>query len=271
MAVLLLVVAAQIIPELILAIPQLAGPAVKNNHAYILTVYVLAPLGYLFLFYYGFVWLKKHLYHNDFVQISFPIKLKLRYFAYALLLIIFLVCGSFLAGIKVVTPPLNHWEFMQNLVSEGIMFFVPPFVEEMAFRGIIINRVAERYNLISGVFVSSILFGMVHLLNGALDLASAVQLIISGMLMGILLSLTYVYENSIWADYIIHAIYNLFFTVVPIKASVTHDWPFQLIFTSHKQLITGGQYGSDCSLAFNLSYLLMIFLFLWLLRKKKLH
>lgn len=266
--ILLLVVVAQVIPQIVLGLPQMFSPAIKNSHSYILTAFVLIPLCYLFLFYYGFVWLKKHLYHNDFNSITFHLKPRdgIRYFSYALLLIVLLLCGSFIAGLRLTTPVLNHWEFTQNLVSEGLMFFVPPFVEEVAFRGVIIEQVARQYNLITGVIVSSLLFGLVHLMNGALNFISAVQLILSGALMGCLLSLVYLYTGSIWANYIVHATYNLFFTIVPIQANVTHDWPFQLIFTSHSQLITGGQYGSDCSLAFNVAYLLMIVLFLYLLR-----
>ncbi|WP_267202592.1 CPBP family intramembrane glutamic endopeptidase [Limosilactobacillus kribbianus] len=267
--ILLWVIVAQVLAQVVLGLPQIAFSTLKNNHLYILTVYVLAPLGYLFLFYYGFVWLKKHFYHHDFPAISFPVRIKGRYLAYGLLLYALILCGSWIAGLKVAMPALNHWDFTQNLVSEALMFFAAPFVEEVAFRGVIIEQVARRYNLIAGVIVSSLLFGLVHLLNGPLNIISAIQLVLSGALMGCLLSLIYLYEGSIWADYTVHAFYNLFFTLVPIQASVTHDWPFQLIFSSHRQLITGGQYGSDCSLAFNVAYLLMIGLFLFLLKKHR--
>lgn len=269
LVILLWVVAAQVIPEIILGLPQIAFSSLKTNHLYILTVYILEPLCYLFLFYYGFVWLKKHLYHNDFPSISFPIRIKSRYFGYVLLLTILILCGSLVIGLKLETPSLNYWDFTQNLVSEVLMFFVAPFVEEVAFRGVILEQIASRYNTVAGVIISSLLFGAVHLMNGALNIASAIQLVISGALMGSLLSLAYLYENSIWVNYTIHAFYNLLFTLIPIQASVTHDWPFQLIFNNHNQLITGGQYGSDCSLSFNIAYLLMIGLFLILLKKKK--
>lgn len=266
--ILLLVIIAQVIPQIVLGLPQIALPALRTNHIYILTVFILAPLCYLLLFCYGFGWLKRHLYHNDFAAITLPVRIRGRYLGYSLLLIAFLLCGSFVAGLTLRTPPLNHWEFTQNLVSEGLMFFVAPFVEEVAFRGVIIEQAARQYNLVTGVIVSALLFGLVHLMNGPLNFISAVQLVLSGTLMGCLLALVYLYEDSIWANYTIHASYNLFFTIVPIQASVTHDWPFQLIFTSHNQLITGGQYGSDCSLAFNIAYLLMIGLFLYLLHQK---
>lgn len=267
--ILLLVIAAQVIPQLVLGTIQFIEPAMETNHVYILTALILMPLCYLFLFYYGFIWLKKHLYHNNFTSLTLPIRLKKQYWGYSFLMIGILLCGSAVVGLHLVTPSLNNWEFKQNLVSNGLMFFVAPFVEEFTFRGVIIEQITKRYNLITGIIISSLLFGLVHLMNGPLDFFSAVQLVLSGTLMGCLLSLAYVYENSIWANYTIHASYNLFFTVVPIQTSITHDWPFQLIFAKSNQFITGGQYGSDCSLAFNIAYLLMIVLFLYLMNKKR--
>lgn len=266
--ILLLVIIAQVIPQIVLGLSQIVAPGLRMNHVYILGAYTLMQLGYLVLFYYGFKWLKKNIYHYDFPAISFSMRFKGRYFGYAGLLIVLILIGSLISGLKVATTTLNHWEFTQNLVFEGVLFFVAPFVEEVAFRGVIFEQVARRFNTASGVVVSSLLFGLVHLMNGQLDWLSALQLVISGFLMGCLLSLAYLRERSIWASFTMHATYNLFFTLVPIQASISHDWPFQLIFTSHHQLITGGQYGADCSLAFSIAYLLMIGLFLILIKKK---
>ena len=53
--ILFLVVIAKVIPQIILGLPQIFAPDIKNSHSYILTAFVLIPLCYLFLFYYGFV------------------------------------------------------------------------------------------------------------------------------------------------------------------------------------------------------------------------
>ena len=56
----------------------------------------------------------------------------------------------------------------------------------------------------------------------------------------------------------LHATYNLVTTLVPVQVKASHDWPFQLVFTSHSQLVTGGQYGADCSLVNVMAYLVII-------------
>ncbi|WP_304248752.1 CPBP family intramembrane glutamic endopeptidase [Limosilactobacillus gastricus] len=259
--ILLLVIFAQIIPQIILGLPQIFAPGLKTNHSYILVADTFLSLGYLWFFYAGFKWLSNHRYHHKFSTISGPVRLKKHYFTDACLLIAILLAGTWLLGVKVATPSLNHWEFMQNLINNVLLFFVAPLVEEIAFRGVIIEQVARRSNTVTGVIVSSLLFGLVHLMNGQLDLLSAIQLVVSGFLMGTLLSLAYLWAHSIWANFTLHAAYNLILTLIPVQASLSHDWPFQLIFTSHHQLMTGGQYGSDCSLPFNLAYLVMIGLF----------
>lgn len=269
--ILLLVIFAQFVSQLLLGLPQIVIPSIKNNHICVLISLILVSLFYLLIFYCGFIWLNKHFYHNNFSSTFRRLRLKdgIQYFGYAILMVMIMLCGSFIIGLHLVLPSLNYWNFMKNLFSEGLMFFVPPLVEEIAFRVVIIEQVARQYNLVTGVIVSSILFGVVHLMNGQLNFVSAIQLVLSGSLMGCLLSLSYLYSGSIWSNYIIHAFYNLFFTIVPVQNSITHDWPFQFIFISHNQLITGGQYGSDCSLSFNIAYLIMIALFFNLLRNKK--
>ena len=112
---------------------------------------------------------------------------------------------------------------------------------------------------------------MVHLLNGKLNLTSAIQLVVSGTLMEMLLGLAYFYEKSIWANYTIHACYNLFFGIFSFQIGVTHDWPIEFIFKTHNQLLTGGQYGMDCSLANIVGYVVLIFVVVYLIRKRKIH
>ncbi len=266
--ILLLVIVTQIIPQINLGLPQIFAPGLKTNHSYILVADILLSLGYLWFFYTGFKWLCKHRYQHEFTTITGPVRFKRHYFTDACLLITILLAGTWLVGVKVATPSLNHWEFTQNLVNNVLLFFVAPLVEEIAFRGVILEQVARRSNTVTGVIVSSLLFGLVHLMNGQLDLLSTTQLVVSGFLMGTLLSLAYLWAHSIWANFTLHATYNLILTLIPVQASLSHDWPFQLIFTSHHQLMTGGQYGSDCSLPYNLAYLVMIGLF-WIRLNKR--
>lgn len=262
--ILLLVVVAQIIAGI-------QTPGLMNNHAWtLIKTDFLAPLIYGSLFYLGFYWLKKKVYRNPFKAIQWPPQFKLRYFGYALGLIILIILGWLLVGVQVRTPRLNHYLFWQNMISAIFAdALAAPFVEEIAFRGVILGQVARRYSVKAGLFVSALLFGLVHLLNGRLNWTSAIQLVVSGSLMGLLLGLVYLREHSIWADYTVHAVYNLFWDLFPIQQGITHDWPLQFITSTHNQLLTGGQYGTDCSLPNIVAYLLMGLVVLYLLKNKR--
>lgn len=159
---------------------------------------------------------------------------------------------------------------MANFISLiSVDALTAPFAEEIAFRGVILEQLTRYFNRWTGIIGSALLFGLVHLLNGELTLTSALQLVLSGTLMGLLLALICVKEHSIWASYTVHACYNFIGDIIPAQVSITHDWPFELIFKNSHQLITGGQYGADCSLANVGAYLLMIIAIIYLFPKTK--
>lgn len=231
---------------------------------------LLAPFIYTGLFLLGFHLLKHHLFHNPFPTITPYPQFSSRDLGYIILLNLLIAGGYFLIGVKVVFPTTSHYLINQNLITNiSNDFIAAPLVEEITFRGVILGQVTKRYNLPAGIIVSSILFGCAHLLNGSLTMASALQLVISGTLFGGLLALIYLQEGTIWANYLVHASYNLIWDLIPCQTTVTHDWPIQLIFHTKNLFLTGGQYGSDCSLANNLAYLIMIGLLLYLIAQKK--
>lgn len=251
------------------AIAGIQIPSLASNHPLnIVKTDIVAPLIYGALFYGGFVWLRGRVFNNRFATISWPPRLYPRYLAYAFGLIFLITLGWLSVGIQVRYPRLDSYLFWQNAIS--LIFadtLTAPFVEEIAFRGVVLGQIAKRYNVKMGLLASSLLFGLVHLLNGRLNFFSACQLVIAGTLMGLLLGLIYLYEQSIWANYTVHAVYNFFWDLFPIQHSVTHDWPLQLIVHSHHQLLTGGQYGMDCSLVNTTAYALMCMIMIYLIKK----
>lgn len=170
--------------------------------------YFCSPIIELIVFLFGFKLLKKKIYHDEYSSVEFPPIFHKRYFIYAFSLILLCYIGAFLLGGKFVFPKLDNYLFAQNAASLLGAIIIAPFIEETVFRVVILTQTAKRYNLKVGIIVSALLFGAVHLMNGNLDFVSAIQLIIGGTLMGILLDVVYVKENTIWAGYIIHALYN---------------------------------------------------------------
>ena len=92
---------------------------------------------------------------------------------------------------------------------EALMLFLllvyAPVVEELVFRGILLQRWAVKWGVRSGVIASSVLFGVLHYNN-------PIGLTLFGLVMGLL----YVRTNSLWVPIACHSLNNL--------AAVGIDW-----------------------------------------------
>lgn len=82
------------------------------------------------------------------------------------------------------------------LILAGI---VAPFGEELFFRGVLYSFLRERWGIWIGVFVSSLLFGLMH---GNLAVG------LTGFLLGIVAALVFEYSQSLWTAVIVHVINN---------------------------------------------------------------
>ncbi len=228
--------------------------------------YFIAPFIYLAVFLLESKLLFKKLYKHNYIE--FPPKMKKQWLFTAIVLVVLFYLGAIISGCKLVFPKLNMNLFLQNLAGFIGTFIIAPFIEEVVFRGVILGQVEIRYNKTAAIIVSSLLFGAAHLTNGNLDFFSAIQLVFSGTLVGILFGVISVSENSIWASFAVHALYNGIGSILVVQSSVTNDWFMELILTDRNRIITGGEYGFDCGLTTNIAFVLTLIIYIILKRKK---
>lgn len=74
-----------------------------------------------------------------------------------------------------------------------------PFAEELIFRGFLYNFLKERWGVWPGVFLSSLIFGVIH---------ANIAVGVTAFLLGILLAILYEYSRSLWTSILVHAINN---------------------------------------------------------------
>ena len=101
---------------------------------------------------------------------------------------------------------------MFSTLSAGIAFtgIAAGFVEEMVFRGVILNLFAQRWNKIVAVIVPSLLFGIrAHSGRGFHVLVAACSSILTGTMVGATFSLIALRSGSVWNSGIVHAIWNI--------------------------------------------------------------
>ncbi len=74
-----------------------------------------------------------------------------------------------------------------------------PIFEELLFRGVLLESLRVRYGIIAAWVISSLLFGIVHLVPAVA---------VNAAVMGLVLGFAYVSTGSIWAPVILHFINN---------------------------------------------------------------
>ena len=91
--------------------------------------------------------------------------------------------------------------------------------EETAFRGVLLGLLVERHGVGPAVVVSSVLFGLTHLVNLALGAALPgvlLQVLFAGLGAAGLAALR-MRTGSLWPGIVLHALYDLTFRVVEVE------------------------------------------------------
>lgn len=83
------------------------------------------------------------------------------------------------------------------------LLIIAPISEEIALRGIVYTRVEKTTNPIVAIIISSLLFGLMHIMAGG------IVLVIGAILMGVVFGLIYYKTNSLLICFISHSIANL--------------------------------------------------------------
>lgn len=83
------------------------------------------------------------------------------------------------------------------------LLFIAPISEEIALRGIVYTRVEKTTNPVVAIIVSSLLFGLMHIMAGG------IVLVIGATLMGVVFGFIYYKTNSLLVCFIAHSIANL--------------------------------------------------------------
>ena len=98
------------------------------------------------------------------------------------------------ADIKVI-PNFDH---VLNLIAVSV---IVPFAEELVFRAIVFGELRKKLHPVTAVILSSAIFGVMH--GNGLHIVYA-------FVCGLMICLTYWFCDSIWASYIVHALFNFF-------------------------------------------------------------
>lgn len=117
---------------------------------------------------------------------------------------------AYLNDLTTITEPQSYIvPFVLEALSIG-------FFEEIVFRGVILMVLLERleeeeHGIFKAVVISSILFGMIHLLNlfAGAAIWPTMQQVGYSFLMGLLWAVVYLKTKNLWLSMGLHALYNM--------------------------------------------------------------
>lgn len=180
--------------------------------------------------------------------------------------------SSFFQG-KFVPSDMNGNQIFTTL-SAGIVFMgiAAGFVEEMVFRGVILNLLKERWNIWIAVIVPSVLFGLVHVIGMDFSLGSCLLVILAGTMVGIMFSLIEIESGSVWNNGLVHAIWNI--VIIGGGLSIGEEADsysvMSYVLDSKAFAITGGEFGIESSVIALIAYIVVaVFAFAMIMKKQK--
>lgn len=97
------------------------------------------------------------------------------------------------------------------------LLVIAPISEETAFRGIVYTRVEKTTNAVTAIIVSSIFFGLMHLMAGG------IVLVIGAALMALVFGYIFYKFKSLWVCIIAHAVANLPDFIFYNKSDISDD------------------------------------------------
>lgn len=138
-------------------------------------------------------------------------------------------------------------------IITAALFFIglaTGIVEESVFRGMIMAVIEARWNRKVAIVIPSVLFALLHLMDGKIGLLSAIQLIIAGSIVGILFSLVTYDTGSIWCSALIHAVWNMVMIggILHIGSEVDEYAIVNFQLKNRSFILSGGEFGIEASI-----------------------
>lgn len=159
-----------------------------------------------------------------------------------------------------------------SALSSGIAFIgiAAGFVEEMVFRGVILNLMKKRWNIYAAVLIPSVLFGLAHIIGMDFSLLSCLLVIIAGTAVGIMFSVIAIESGSVWCGGIVHSLWNIIICGggLSIGESVNEYSVMTYVLGSKSFALTGGEFGIESSCIALLGYITVTLAAVYMIRKK---
>lgn len=173
---------------------------------------------------------------------------------------------------KYVLSGMNHSQIFSTL-SAGVVFtgFAAGFVEEMVFRGVILNLLKEKWNIKVAVLLPSVLFGAVHIIGMDFSIISSLLVLIAGTMVGVMFSMIVIESGSVWNSGIVHSLWNIIIIGGGLSISEKLDEYSVMTYVLESKVFafTGGEFGIESSIIALLGYIIVTIAAICMIKKRE--
>ena len=154
----------------------------------------------------------------------------------------------------------------KNIAASIVLFMLVAFIEEIVFRGYLLNNLLESINKWWALIITAAFFAFMHLQNNNITAVSILNLFLAGMILGI----NYIYTRNLWFAIFFHFAWNFFQGgVLGYKVSgIESGASIMQQNLSGDPLLTGGLFGFEGSAICTILLTLMLIIFAWRFSKK---
>lgn len=144
-------------------------------------------------------------------------------------------------------------------------------VEELLFRGLLMNAVIKKYGRAAGVLAPSVLFASLHIIGMNFSLLSCIQVMVAGTMVGVMFSLIALEGRSIWNSAVVHGVWNMIIIGggLTIGTEINEYAISSYVLETKAFLLTGGEFGIESSVIAIVGYLVVSLAAVWMIRLRR--
>lgn len=142
--------------------------------------------------------------------------------------------------------------------------------EELLFRGLLMNAVIKKWGRTVGILVPSALFASLHIIGMNFSLASCIQVMVAGTMVGVMFSFIALEGRSVWNSAIVHGVWNMIIIGggLTIGTEINEYSVSSYVLETRAFLLTGGEFGIESSVVAIIGYIVVSLAAVWTIRRQ---
>ena len=129
--------------------------------------------------------------------------------------------------------------------------------EELLFRGLLMNAVIKKWGRAVGILAPSALFASLHIIGMNFSLASCIQVMVAGTMVGVMFSFIALEGRSVWNSAIVHGVWNMIIIGggLTIGTEINEYSVSSYVLETRAFLLAGGEFGIESSVVAIIGYI----------------